>query len=167
LLRTERLLLRKPTFEDAGFATGYLDDPEVMRFLGGTRSDGDATAVVRGWIDRWERSGLGYFVVVRREDGAFVGRVGINVWNPETWERAPDGERELAWALDRSMWGHGYATEAALAVREWVDAQRLISLVAPANVRSQRVARRLGAVPGATIPDLEGGGPHVIWEHPG
>ena len=39
-------------------------------------------------------------------------------WNPETWEI--DGrETELGWALAREHWGQGYATEAALALREW------------------------------------------------
>jgi RimJ/RimL family protein N-acetyltransferase len=164
LLETERLLLRKPTLDDVGFATGYLADPEVMRFLGGP--GGDPAAVVRRWVERWERSGLGYFVVVRRDDGAFVGRVGINVWDPVTWARAVDGVPELAWALDRSQWGLGYATEAAHAVRDWVDAPRLVSLISPENTRSEAVARRLGAVPGGAVDELEGGGPHVIWEHP-
>jgi RimJ/RimL family protein N-acetyltransferase len=43
----------------------------------------------------------------------------------------------------RAHWGNGYATEAARAVRNWAYAQggeSLISLIHPANVRSQRVA---------------------------
>jgi RimJ/RimL family protein N-acetyltransferase len=45
-------------------------------------------------------------------------------------------------------WGHGYATEAAIACREFAFreklAPRLISLIHPENVRSQAVARRNG-----------------------
>jgi RimJ/RimL family protein N-acetyltransferase len=171
LLETERLVLRRPRLEDVGFATRYLGDPCVMRFLGGRTAPPDAwPQVVQTWIDRWEASGLGYFVVVRREDGTFVGRVGINTWDPQTWQRASAGERELAWMLDRACWGRGYATEAARAVRDWVRTEhgvlRLISLISPDNVRSARVAERLGAAPGEAIPDLEGGGPHVVWVHP-
>ena len=72
---------------------------------------------------------------------------------------------ELGWALARDHWGHGYATEAALAVREWLHEPRVISLIASGNVRSQGVAERLGATPGQTI-ELPGYGPHVVWEHP-
>ncbi len=41
-------------------------------------------------------------------------------------------------------WGYGYATEAAQAVKSWCHderrIERLVSLIAPDNVRSQRVA---------------------------
>jgi RimJ/RimL family protein N-acetyltransferase len=41
----------------------------------------------------------------------------------------------------------------------------LISLIAPLNIRSQRLAERLGARPAETV-ELPHGGPHVVWEHP-
>jgi RimJ/RimL family protein N-acetyltransferase len=54
-------------------------------------------------------------------------------------------------------------------VREWAYAdrgfERLISLIESSNVRSQRVAERLGATPGETI-ELFDNGPHVVWTHP-
>ena len=120
--------------------------------------------VVRRWLDDWERFPVGKFLVETAADGALVGRVGLNFLDSVTWTRAPDGIPELGWALAREHWGHGYATEAALAVREWFDTPGVISLIAPANGRSQAVARRLGAVPGETI-DLENG-PYVAWVHP-
>ena len=51
-------------------------------------------------------------------------------------------------ALDRSVWGRGYATEGgaatlAFAWRE-LDAARVISLIYPENTRSIAVAERLG-----------------------
>ena len=56
-----------------------------------------------------------------------------------------------------------------LAVREWAYVERavdrLVSAIAPANVRSQRLAERLGATPGETV-SLFDGGPHVLWQHP-
>jgi RimJ/RimL family protein N-acetyltransferase len=54
-------------------------------------------------------------------------------------------------------------------VREWARAERgfgrLVSLIAPVNVRSQRLAQRLGAFPGESV-ELFDNGPHVVWEHP-
>jgi RimJ/RimL family protein N-acetyltransferase len=55
-------------------------------------------------------------------------------------------------------------------VREWASGERgvgrLVSLIAPTNVRSQRLAERLGAMPGETV-ELFDNGPHVVWTHPG
>jgi len=69
----------------------------------------------------------------------------------------------------RSQWGRGYATEAALAVRDWAFSEReiggLISLIAPDNLASAAVARRLGAAPGQAV-KLFDSGDAVVWEHP-
>ena len=101
----------------------------------------------------------------RRSDGALVGRVGANYYDPQTWRRSAAGVPELGWALAREHWGHGYATEAALAVREWLGAPRVVSLITAENLRSQQVAQRLGARPEQTVV-LPGHGPHVVWVHP-
>ena len=117
------------------------------------------------WLDDWERFPTGKFLVERKSDGALVGRAGANYYDVRTWERSPAGQPELGWALAREHWGHGYATEAALAVREWLHAPHVISLIAANNVRSQQVAQRLGARPGETVEPFDNG-PHVVWEHP-
>jgi RimJ/RimL family protein N-acetyltransferase len=163
VIETERLLLRRPAEEDVESPPVWLSDPEVMDWLGGVMEQ--PTDLVRLWIEQWERFPSGKFLVEQRSDGAVVGRVGANYYDVETWERSATGEPELGWALAREHWGHGYATEAALAVREWLRAPHVISLIASDNVRSQRVAERLGATPGETI-ELPGYGPHVVWEHP-
>jgi RimJ/RimL family protein N-acetyltransferase len=169
LLETERLRLRRPRLEDADAVAGLLGDPEVMRFLGGETVPRDAVPiVVRRWVEDWETFPAGKFIVERRDDGVVLGRVGLKFYDPSTWERSarPDAQAELGWAIARGHWGRGYATEAACAVRAWAARERLISLITPDNVRSQAVARRLGAVPDGTIADLEGGGEHVVWVHP-
>jgi RimJ/RimL family protein N-acetyltransferase len=175
-LETERLVLRLPRLADASSAAEYLTDPEVMRFLGGeTVPREDAPEVMQRWLDRWEQNGLGHFVLERREDGRFIGRVGFVVWDTRTWRQATfaeageHAEPELGWALVRAHWGHGYATEAARAARAWARQEqrieRLISLIAPENVPSQRVAQRLGASPTETV-TLFDSGDAVVWDHP-
>jgi RimJ/RimL family protein N-acetyltransferase len=162
VIETERLLLRRPTEADVESPPAWLSDPEVMDWLGGLEPPAQ---VVRLWLDQWERFPTGKLLVERRDNGALVGRVGANYYDARTWQRSADGVPELGWALGREHWGHGYATEAALAVRDWLAAPRVISLIALDNLRSQRVAERLGAAPGETIELLEYG-PHVVWEHP-
>jgi RimJ/RimL family protein N-acetyltransferase len=162
VIETERLLLRRPTEADVSSPPTWLSDPEVMDWLGGVEP---AAEVVRLWLEQWDRFPTGKFLVQLQSDGAVVGRVGANYYNTQTWQRSATGEPELGWALAREYWGHGYATEAALAVREWLQAPRVVSLIAPGNLRSQHVAQRLRAEPGETI-ELGGYGPHVVWEHP-
>lgn len=175
-LETDRLELRQPRLDDAVAAAEYLADPEVMRFLGGmTVPPENAPAVIEKWLGEWKANGLGKFVVERREDGRFLGRVGVLVWDTQTWRQSTfaDAEEhaqpELGWTLARAHWGRGYATEAARAVRDWTrrerGLERLISLIAPENVASQRVAERLDARPVETVTLLDSG-EAVVWEHP-
>jgi RimJ/RimL family protein N-acetyltransferase len=175
LLETERLLLRKPRIEDAAeFARIYADE-EAMRFIGGVVAPEDVPAIVQRWLDRWEANGFGHFVIARRQDDCIVGRVGVLVWDTRTWdtstlpEAGEHGQIELGWSLAREHWGHGYAPEGARAVRSWVRSEcgvsRLISIINPLNVASQRVAEKLGATPGETI-RLFDASDAVVWVHP-
>jgi RimJ/RimL family protein N-acetyltransferase len=175
LLETERLRLRPPRSDDAYAAAEYLFDEETMAFIGGFDPHVDPSAVVQRWLERWSADGFGPFMVERKSDGVWIGRTGILVWDGRTWETSTlrdAGEHarpELGWTLARRHWGQGYATEAAYAAREWArrehGLERLISLVHPDNVRSARVAEKLGAVPGETIV-LEEEYSAIAWVHP-
>jgi RimJ/RimL family protein N-acetyltransferase len=175
LLTTERLLLRKPVPGDADGVRSYASDPEVMRFLAGApEGDFDAVEVVARWLARWDANGFGQLVVTSREDGSFLGRTGLLVWDRDGWKQstlrdAADPEIELGWTFVREHWGRGYATEAARAARAWavetVGVERLISLISPLNARSVRVAERLGATPVESV-EL-GGEPADVWLHTG
>lgn len=175
-IETERLLLRKPRMEDAEALLDFVGDPVTMRWIGSEPGGlAVATEHLERWLRCWEANGIGPFVVVLENDGRLAGRVGPLVWNARTWETSSlagagdDAEVELGWALPRAHWGHGYATEAARAVREWMyDAhglERLISLIDPENTRSVRVAEKLGAEPTETV-RTAGGGLATVWVHP-
>lgn len=173
MIETERLLLRKPRPEDAQDLLEYAGDPEVARWIGGGTGDLAATrAKVAGWLARWEADGLGHFCVVR--EGRVLGRCGFVVWDARDWrlssyaDAGDLAETELGWTLARAHWGHGYATEAARALRDWAHrergVERLISLISPRNVRSIRVADKLGAEPERLVHTA--GGPTIVWVHP-
>ena len=164
MIRTERLCLRKPTAADVEDPPSFLTDPRVMEFLGGFNEA--PREVVQQWLDGWEIYPAGKFMV-ETEAGERIGRVGFNFYDPVRWSRSSlqDALPELTWALAFEHWGEGYATEAAAAARDWLGREDLISLIEPRNVRSQRVAERLGARPTRTV-ELRDAGPHVVWEHP-
>jgi len=147
MIETERLLLRMPRIEDAEALLAAYSDPETMRYIGdGTTTDLDGVrTAIEKWLARWEANSIGFFVLER--DGQILGRAGFLVWNPATWTITTlddDSEVEIGWTLSREHWGNGYATEAALALRDWTDRRRLISLIQHGNERSVRVAEKLG-----------------------
>jgi RimJ/RimL family protein N-acetyltransferase len=119
VIETERLVLRRPRAEEG----------------------------IAQWLERWESWGLSLFALERREDGRVLGRAGFLRWDPETRQVGGD-EVELGRLLARGHWGRGYATEAGPALRDWALGERgLTRLVSPidhANLRSVRVAERLG-----------------------
>ena len=169
-LQSGRLVLRRVAPDDLPFFTRLHALPEVARHLypeGRPRSADETARWLRYTLASYERLALGYLAVLRKEDGALIGRCGlmdlvVEPTEPEHgvrkgWfgrEEAPAGialtfECELGYTFDPAVWGHGYATEAACCVRDYArDVLRLpyaISAILPQNARSQRVAERSGA----------------------
>ncbi|MQA74963.1 MAG: GNAT family N-acetyltransferase [Solirubrobacterales bacterium] len=140
-VETGRLVLRGWTEADIAPHAELCADPDVMSYLGGTRDARQAWRGVAFAIGHWSLRGFGLWVVERRDEPGFLGRVGLLY--PEGWPGI-----EVAWTLARQAWGHGYATEAARAAIDWawreLDAARLISLIDVGNDRSTAVAERLG-----------------------
>ena len=136
----------------------------------------EARAMIEAGSVGWTADGLGPFILETTDgDRQVVGQAGLMIfdrrgWTPSTWASAgSEAQPELGWALLRAHWGHGYATEAAAAIRDWAYASRsidvLVSLISPDNVRSQRVAERLGAVPTETVTPLHTRLKAVLWRH--
>ena len=165
-----------PRLSDAAPFADLFNDPIAMEFIGGVHPDtsDDPEFPVRRWLERWEANGVGPLIAERRDDGVVVGRAGLHIWDTSTWEPASyanageHAQPELGWAFMRAQWGNGYATEAARAARDWafgLGIERLVSVIAPANTRSQRVAEKLDCAPGETVM-LFGTDAAVLWEHP-
>jgi ribosomal-protein-alanine N-acetyltransferase len=168
-LESARLVLRRIAPDDLQFFTRIHALPEVAQYLypgGRPRSPEESAAWLQGTLGSYERLALGYLAVLRKEDGALIGRCGlmdlvVESAAPEQGIRrgwfgraqAPVGgaltfECELGYTFDPAVWGQGFATEAARCVRDYArDILRLsyaISAIHPQNVRSRRVAERLG-----------------------
>ena len=145
VIETERLVLRMFRESDTDAYAEMVADPEVMRFLGGKPvSRAEAWRNMAMIVGHWHLRGYGMWAVEEKESGEMVGRVGC--WEPEGWPQL-----EVGWTLRRSFWGRGYATEAARASLNYAFTKlgqtRVISLIAPENLNSIRVAERLGERP--------------------
>jgi RimJ/RimL family protein N-acetyltransferase len=174
-LETERLVLRAPEPSDLDFLAPMMGDPEVVRHLGGSpRTRDEVRDGIDAMIRHWKRYGVGMFALERKEDQVVLGRVGFLVWDTAVWanglrdEIGEPYETELGWALAHEHWGQGYATEAALAVRDWGfaerDLARLISLINLENRTSIRVAEKLGSSPGRIVEGPPFTGPTCVYE---
>ena len=175
---SDRLCLRAPTPHDAEALYDLFADEEVMEALGREPVSAveDARAMIEEGMSGWRADGLGPFIL--QTNGAerqVVGQAGLMIfdtrgWTPSTWALAEShAQPELGWALIRAHWGNGYATEAAAAIRDWAhehrSIDRLVSLISPGNVRSQRVAERLGAIPTETVTPADSRRTAVVWRH--
>jgi RimJ/RimL family protein N-acetyltransferase len=141
ILETARLRLRPFRESDFDDYAEMCGDPEVSRHLSVRFSREQAWRHLAFLIGHWEMRGYGMWAVEQRETGAFLGRIGFA--DPDGWPGC-----ELAWALARRWWGHGYATEGARAALVHafteLNKERVISLIRPENHGSIRVAERLG-----------------------
>jgi RimJ/RimL family protein N-acetyltransferase len=149
VLQTARLLLRGWRDEDFDAWAALCADDEVMRSLGRERGLGPAEAwrEIALLAGHWALKGFCHWALEERTSGTLVGRAGL--FHPPDWPAL-----ELGWAIARPRWGEGFAGEAARASARWAQdelgAGRLISLIAPSNSRSIRVAEKLGMSPDGT-----------------
>lgn len=161
VLQTERLTLRGPHRGDLAEFTRFMTASARLKAQGETISQEQAWFGFLAGIGHWHWHGFGFFTLVPRDGDTPLGRVGL--LKHVGWPRV-----ELAWHLFEGAEGHGYATEAAEAVRRWAHQNhgfnQLVSYIHHANHRSQAVAKRLGATTDGTRADHE---PDAeIWVHP-
>ncbi|MEM8555788.1 MAG: GNAT family N-acetyltransferase [Pseudomonadota bacterium] len=132
------------------------------QYVGGPQESHRTWRTLATEIGHWTLRGYGRFAVSESATGAFVGVIGP--WYPEGWP-----EPEIGWDLMDGFEGRGYATEAAQAARNWAYTHlgwtTAISLVAPANAGSAKVATRLGAHHESDVDHILFG-QLQIWRHP-
>ena len=160
VLLTERLRLRPYKFDDFDAFSAYFKSPRSV-YTDGPVSEESAWDQFSAGAGRWLLVGYGAWSVERREDAAVVGLVSLN---------APISlpEIELGWILWHGFEGHGYAFEAAVCARQFafdeLESAGLLSCIHKDNVRSIRLAERLGCVRDTAIvpPDPEN---DLIFRH--
>jgi RimJ/RimL family protein N-acetyltransferase len=157
IVETPRLLLRPWRAGDLEPLAALCADPEVMRHIGSgqTLTPADTATFLAAVGRHWEQHGFGLWAVEVREDaggrpGEAVGFAGLAI---PAFLPAVLPAVECGWRLAREWWGRGLATEAARASIAWgwdrLGLARVLSIIAPGNERSVRVARKLGMRRGA------------------
>ena len=143
ILETKRLILRKLTREDFGDVCKLLQDSVVMYAYEGAFSEQE----VLDWLDkqfrRYVNDGFGLWGVVEKNTGELIGQCGITL-------QEYDGGQvpEVGYLLRKEFWHKGYATEAAIACKEYafevLGFREVYSIIRDTNIASQNVALRIG-----------------------
>jgi ribosomal-protein-alanine N-acetyltransferase len=145
VLETHRLVLKPMEPDDADeWWQAVWSDADVTRYLPPRRPlpRDLMPRSMRRVAEHWRAHGLGVWSVREKEGSSFIGHCGLILNEP------PDVE--LIYALARSAWGRGLATEAAGCLTalafETRGLDQLAALVFPENTASVRVLEKLGFV---------------------
>jgi len=141
-LETERLILRPTAPEDFEGWAAFMGDAQAAHHIGGQQPRAVAWRGFLSMAGAWQIQGFAMFSVIEKSSGRWVGRLGP--WMPEGWPGT-----EVGWGIVREAWGKGYATEGAAAAIDWAFEHlgwtEVIHTIAPDNLASQGVARKLGS----------------------
>lgn len=142
---TDRLILRRWKQEDHAPFAELNADPEVMRYFPGTLTAPESDALAVRADAMFEQHGHGLWAVERRDTAEFIGFTGLA---PMPTGVPGEGGVEVGWRLGKQHWGHGFASEAAIAaVRfgfEELGLSHVNSITAVSNSRSRSVMERIG-----------------------
>lgn len=143
VLKTDRLLIRRLTEDDAPFILGHLNEPSFIENIRDSkvRTLDDARRYLReGALLSYSKFGFGLYLVVLQDSAEPIGMCGL-LQRPDL--PAPD----IGFALDPPFWGKGFALEAATAVMQYgfgpLGLPEILAITSPENERSARLLRRL------------------------
>lgn len=164
ILETERLLLRELEQTDYAALCEILQDEEVMYAYAHAFSNEE----VQAWLDRqrerYAEHGFGLWAVLLKENGKMIGQCGL------TMQDCPAGQvLEVGYLFQKAYWHKGYASEAAIACREYafhtLHATEVFSIIRDTNIASQRVAKRNGmTAKGSFVKHYHGiDMPHILF----
>lgn len=139
-IETSRLYLRSFEKEDARFAIGIWNDPEMGEYL----PDESMEEINEKYLKLIE--GLGddadcCYLIAERKDRRE--RIGTCSFIPDKDGRTYD----IAYCVHRKYWGNGYATEMAQSMIDYAKrqgAEKITMRVNKENAASNRVAAKLG-----------------------
>jgi RimJ/RimL family protein N-acetyltransferase len=160
ILETGRLRLRGMTGADLDFLASMLGDPVVMKHYPKPLDRAEAADWLKRTQGCYARAGHGFWIAGLRGTGEPIGQIGLL---PKESNGRP--EVEVAYMLHRDHWRKGYATEAAIACRDYafntLKVPRVVCMIREGNAESLAVAARLGMKRIGTT--MHQGLPHLLF----
>ncbi|MBL4933161.1 GNAT family N-acetyltransferase [Clostridium paridis] len=143
VLETQRLILREMIQADFPVLCKILQDDDVMYAYEGVFTNDE----VQGWLDRqferYKEHGFGLWAVVLKETGIMIGQCGLTMQDYKSKK-----VMEVGYLFQKEYWHRGYASEAAIACKEYafdkLNVKEVYSIIRDTNIPSQKVAIRNG-----------------------
>lgn len=171
MIRTPRLLLREWRDSDLDPFEAMGSDPRVMEFFPSLLDRAQSASAIARYRAHFAEHGFGFLAVEVPGVADFVGICGM-AWARFQVPFTPCVE--IGWRLAYDHWGHGYATEGALAVRDYcfsaLHFDHIVAFTAINNRRSRHVMEKIGMTYDAAAdfdhPSVPEGNPvrrHVLY----
>ncbi len=147
---TDRLSLRPVATADFDDLVALWSEPEFVRHITGRALTREEVwfRLLRD-IGHWSALGYGNWVMRTRDDGTFVGTVGVLEYRRDL--DPPFDSPELGWGVRPTLQGRGLAREGVAGALGWADgtleAARTVCMIGPDNTASLRLAQKVGYSP--------------------
>lgn len=143
ILETKRLYLREMEQSDYSGLCKILQDEKVMYAYEHAFSDDEVQAWLDKQLRRYIEDGFGLWAVILKETDEMIGQCGISIQDCGG-KQVP----EVGYLFQRKFWHQGYATEAAIACKEYafdtLNIEEVYTIIRDINIASQKVAVRNG-----------------------
>lgn len=143
ILETKRLYLREMKQSDFSPLCKIMQDQEVMYAY----EHAFDNVEVQEWLDRqitrYRDYGFGLWAVILKETDEMIGQCGLTIQDCNNRQVL-----EVGYLFQKAFWHNGYASEAAIACKEYafeiLNAEEVFSIIRDTNIASQNVAKRNG-----------------------
>ena len=145
-IRTERLVLRQLTLDDAKAFSELADDYDIAKMTGSLPHPMPLYSAEFKimYLHRQKQRGLAYPYAITRDGGELIGVMDLS-------RSAQDTVLEIGYWIGKPFWGQGLSTEAAKGIiqeaRDTLGVSALVAGVFADNPASLRVLEKLGFQP--------------------
>ena len=145
ILKSERLGFRAWQNEDLEEFAQLNADSEVMEHFPKPLSKAETAEFIQRLQKHYVTHGYNYFAVEILETGELIGFIGLAY---QSYETEFNPATDMGWRLKKSAWGKGYATEAAIAIKDALasqtDIEHVSALAVEDNIGSICVMKKIG-----------------------
>lgn len=144
VIRTQRLIIREITNEDANNLAKVLADPIVMQYSTvGVHTKEQIDDYIANCKNQYHLNGYGHWAIYETTNDEFVGVCGLSKHKVEA-----DDVMHINYRLTTEQQGKGYAVESVLGVLDFAKnilaLNAIHALIEPANTRSVKVVSSTG-----------------------
>lgn len=143
ILETKRLYLCEMKQSDFSSLCKILQDKDVMYAYEHAFDDDEVQEWLDRQIKRYNDYGFGLWAVILKETDEMIGQCGLSMQDCNSRQVL-----EIGYLFQKTFWHRGYASEAAIACKEYafeiLNADEVFSIIRDTNIASQNVAKRNG-----------------------